>query len=153
MKLKALAIALAVVIIVAASYTAIWSYNQWLESDAKALKLRVIDFSIDEPSVLVWNEVYWSFNVTIENYGVANASNVVLYVTMINNETNTNLWGYNKTFDLVPAGSQKRVSDGVLTDMGSWNAWVQNHVPNPKNIVAVNASIVVDNKIVSQKII
>lgn len=153
MKSKGIAVALTVIIVVAASYTAIWSYNQQIESDAKALKLRVTDFHVDDPSVLVWGVVGWSFNVTIENYGTTNASNVQLYVIMVNNETNTNLWNYNTTIDAVQAGSQKIVHGDVLADMGSWNSYILNHVPNPKNVVAFNASLAVGSKLVAQKII
>ncbi len=153
MKFKRIAAALTVILIVAAAYTAIWSYDQQIESDSKALKLRVTDFYVDDPTVIVWGAVGWSFNVTIENYGITNASNVQLYVTMVNNETNTNLWNYNTTIDNVQAGSQKMVHGDVLTDMGSWNSYLLNHVPNPKNVVAFNASLVVGSKLVAQKII
>lgn len=153
MKADKVAVALAIALVVVASLVALWAYNRQLALEAGVLKLQITNFSVDYPSVFSWGPVYWRFNATISNYGAKDASNVTLCVAMVNNETNTKLWNYTTQFDLA-AGAQKRISEGAQTDMTAWNAWAEKfNVENPKIIVFYNASLIVDNRLIAQKII
>jgi hypothetical protein len=151
MRLKIIAVVLSIVVAVSLGLLA---YDRISQANGEKPKIRVSNFSVADPDVLAWGWVYWRFNVTIENYGNLDANNVTLRVTMINNETKTNLWNYSTDFEIIQAGTQKNISQGVQTDMIAWYAWFEKFsVERPQNVVFYNASILLGNKIIDEKIV
>ena len=153
MKAKVLAVLLSAIITISVAgcltyYTITIHSNQ----NATIIDVKITDLSVANPDVLVWDFVSWSFNVSIQNFGNRNASDIALYVSMVHNTTKTELWNYTTALETMPAGDQVTLSGKAFTGMTAWDAWAEKF-PIDRGTVFYNATLVYDNRILDEKIV
>jgi hypothetical protein len=134
-------IAIFLVVIIALPVASILLYTHLTFSDNEAPKnLKITDFTIAHPDVLVWGYVYWRFNVTVQNWENQGVSGITLEVRMLNDETKTVLWNYTEVLGTLRVGEKRVIAGNASTNMDAWEAYMARYkVESPKNITSFHA--------------
>ena len=127
-KLVVIAIIVSIAILVIGLLASIWQqpYPQ------KITKAKIIDFTVDWGSLppIVGVTMVISFNITVQNIGTENISNLNVDVKMLSNETNTNieeyLYYYEQNFTL-DSGQTTSTKIDFFVDLNAQQQMINSH--------------------------
>jgi hypothetical protein len=143
--MKKTTLGLILVVILASSFLGWYMYSRYMEPSRQREfpDVKITGLSVDQPHTVVWGNVSWSFNATVQNFENKSIANVTLEVSANNTETGGVFWNYTTHFDMLETGETRVVDGNASTNMDAFFAYTEGNV-------SYNATLVLDTVILHE---